>query len=493
MKFRVDGQTLTRIDESKIVQYARNYPMIEFEFDEYWKGIEVKVSQFRKGENSYDVIIENNQCILPWEMLEKKGYFGITLMGGDLITTNTLYINVYENALIGGLLSTEASPGIYTTLRDKVNNLIDSISKVIYTKELNADVVNTNIIDTKENNLRIEAVNGKGVLKIGENDGLKLCAENSSIIKKQIEIGFRNESEISGFKKSQYGSQEIGLVLSSSNGESGIYAPSNDFTINAGRNSNFKIGNNEGYLNNLYSTFKMNVKQLDIMPTKGINIQANDNSYIQSGAKKLVAGNNTNQLEFRTDGITKHKGHLQGAGSSYNISNYGTVSCMAVQSKTMYSNDVVLNAIEGTLKSVESVDGFVSVSIQPEELINIEIPNAFSGVILRIGFEDGGMVHLEVPNIENGTVYLRKNEKGNYELGDVEIYESDNISLNTKIISGISCYYQDPEKDYPKDFTVNYYIKLPEEEIDIRNVIKGFKSKISELENRIFELESETT
>lgn len=506
LKFKVVGQELTRVDDCRIIQYARNYPAAEFVFDESWEEAEVIVAQFRKNGTTYDMTIENNKCILPWEVLDKKGYFGITLMGGDLITTNTLYINVYENALIGGMLSTEASPGIYTTLRDKVNNLIESIKNVIHTRQLNADIVNTSTIDAEENNFKIEAVSGKGTLKIGENEGLKFCAENSSIIKNQIEIGFRNEGNVSGFKKgllinqegelqlvSQYVGQRIGLVLSSSNGASGIYAPSNDFTINAGRNSNFKIGNSEGYLNNQYSTFEMNVKQLDIMPTKGINIQARDNSYIQTSDRKLILGNNTNQLEFRTDGITKHKGHLQGAGSSYNISNYGTVSCKAVQSTTVCSNDFVLNAREGTLKSVESVDGFVNVSIQSKGLCNIEIPNAFLGIRLRIGFENEEYMYLEVPSVENGTVYLRKNEQGNYELGGVEISKSDNIKLNTNNILSIMCYYQEPDKDYSKDFTVNYYIKLPEEEIDIRTVIKGFETTISELENRIFELESETT
>ena len=44
-----------------------NSVVIEFEFAEDWKNL-LCVAQFTQGENTYNVVIENNRCVLPTEL-----------------------------------------------------------------------------------------------------------------------------------------------------------------------------------------------------------------------------------------------------------------------------------------------------------------------------------------------------------------------------------------------------------------------------------------
>lgn len=114
LSFSVKGNKLVRKDMKGLVAYTRNNAFAGFDFDREWADVSPVTAQFYKNEECcYDVFIENGMCEIPWEVLEGEGTLKVTVMGGDLIITNSVEIKVYESGLVGGLVPTKASPGVY--------------------------------------------------------------------------------------------------------------------------------------------------------------------------------------------------------------------------------------------------------------------------------------------------------------------------------------------------------------------------------------------
>lgn len=130
LTFKVTGTDLIRTDMNRLVAVSRNNVAAKFDFNSDWEGITPLAAQFSKDDNTcYDVFIENGECIVPWEVLESSGILTVTVFGGDLLTTSSVNINVYGNGLVGGLTPTAASPGIYTELYNRVENMEEDFAK----------------------------------------------------------------------------------------------------------------------------------------------------------------------------------------------------------------------------------------------------------------------------------------------------------------------------------------------------------------------------
>lgn len=116
LKFQAAEQSLKRMDGKNIAAFARNELYAEFQLDDIWSSMDVVTAQFRNGSVCVDVFVENNQCLVPWEALMERGILEVCLIGGDLLTTNTVKISVLTSGVIGGLVPTEASPSVYSAL-----------------------------------------------------------------------------------------------------------------------------------------------------------------------------------------------------------------------------------------------------------------------------------------------------------------------------------------------------------------------------------------
>lgn len=124
LNFKVCGDKLRATGLKGITAYTRNNAYAKFDFDTEWAGVSPVVAQFsRNCECCYDVFIENGMCVIPWEVLEKGGKLNITVMGGDLLITNSVEIRVYESGLVGGLIPTTASPSVYSYIVEKAEKI----------------------------------------------------------------------------------------------------------------------------------------------------------------------------------------------------------------------------------------------------------------------------------------------------------------------------------------------------------------------------------
>ena len=90
LKFKVDKQYITRIDNEKPVGKCRNLFKAHFDFvGNEWSG--TKTAIFKNEKVSKSVIIdESNECVVPWEFFNlKTTSIGlVSVFCGDLVTAN---------------------------------------------------------------------------------------------------------------------------------------------------------------------------------------------------------------------------------------------------------------------------------------------------------------------------------------------------------------------------------------------------------------------
>lgn len=151
LTFKVAGTDLRRTDNNKIVAVNRNNVIAKFEFNSDWGDITPIVVQFYKGDNYYDVNLIDGECAVPWEVLTSSGALGVTVTGGDLITTNTVNINIYGSGLSSsGLAPTVASPGVYTHIVELSKEIEANYSNIKSTMDTYNDTVNTSMSNITE-------------------------------------------------------------------------------------------------------------------------------------------------------------------------------------------------------------------------------------------------------------------------------------------------------------------------------------------------------
>jgi hypothetical protein len=104
---------------------------VEFDFDEVWSSDDItsKVCVFSKNSKKYEVEIQDNVCLAPWEVLTEKGYVKVACYAlaneNTVITTNATKFYV-ESTVKGELFETGgATPTVHTTILESIKNLED--------------------------------------------------------------------------------------------------------------------------------------------------------------------------------------------------------------------------------------------------------------------------------------------------------------------------------------------------------------------------------
>lgn len=108
IKFKIQNQTLIRLDSFKPVENSKEYLYANFEFSEDWSSITNKRALFTYNDKTYErVIDENNQCNVPYFVIKSSG-FNIMVVGqnddGLLIDTDNPFIYVLKTGNVNGLV-----------------------------------------------------------------------------------------------------------------------------------------------------------------------------------------------------------------------------------------------------------------------------------------------------------------------------------------------------------------------------------------------------
>lgn len=95
LKFNVNNQIITRTDHFRVVAGSKNYLNAEFTFTDEWKGEDI-IAIFGHNGEYYQVALENNACLVPWEVI-KDPAFSVSLFCDNLITANIVRVNVEKS------------------------------------------------------------------------------------------------------------------------------------------------------------------------------------------------------------------------------------------------------------------------------------------------------------------------------------------------------------------------------------------------------------
>lgn len=111
LRFNVESQHLTRTDRSIVVARSENYLKAKFDFSPDWDGV-TKTGVFTNGGRVYNVILDNDECFVPTEVI-RKGCFTVSVFGGDLITADVVTIRVEPSGYEIGGSPEPPTPGVY--------------------------------------------------------------------------------------------------------------------------------------------------------------------------------------------------------------------------------------------------------------------------------------------------------------------------------------------------------------------------------------------
>jgi hypothetical protein len=135
LKFNVRNQSISRIDNFRPAEKSIKYLLAQFDFKtEDWKET-VKTAVFRntKTGKPYDAILDENTCVVPWEVLSESGVFEVSVYGvkedGSRITTDIDSVNL-NSTIYGGSATQEPSPTVYETLVLGIDKLETKIEKI---------------------------------------------------------------------------------------------------------------------------------------------------------------------------------------------------------------------------------------------------------------------------------------------------------------------------------------------------------------------------
>lgn len=110
IKFAVCNQHIST-DDICVVADSRNYLLALFEFDSTWEGV-IKTAVFSNGENVYNMLLDDDMCRIPAEVVCGDGFF-VSVFGGDLITADKVKVSVTPSGMVEGIAPPEPTPSVY--------------------------------------------------------------------------------------------------------------------------------------------------------------------------------------------------------------------------------------------------------------------------------------------------------------------------------------------------------------------------------------------
>ena len=122
LKFEVKNQRLTRVDKFGAAEDSVNYLVAHFDFlTDDWDGATITAT-FSNGEKNVDAVLSDNQCVVPWEILEKPVIVKVALFGvksEKIITTDVCTFSIAAT-LERGSSGEDPTPDAYQQIIDLI-------------------------------------------------------------------------------------------------------------------------------------------------------------------------------------------------------------------------------------------------------------------------------------------------------------------------------------------------------------------------------------
>lgn len=130
MKILVKPHNLYIDEKSLVNEKELNITKVQFVFEEEMQDF-VKEAYFTLKNNTYKVILENNECNIPYEVLEEKGQLEIGVVAFKIENDTEIRYNpspVYINTLSGSLKDAVNSEEYTPTDKEQIEQMLDNIN-----------------------------------------------------------------------------------------------------------------------------------------------------------------------------------------------------------------------------------------------------------------------------------------------------------------------------------------------------------------------------
>ena len=126
LEFKVDKQIITRTDTTEVVADSRNYLTASFTFSDEWKD-RAKTAVFGYNGEYRHTVLENDGCLVPWEVI-RAPYFSVSVFCGSLLNTNMVLVKVGKSGLDGGEIPGTPTPTVWQGYIDELTEKNDEIA-----------------------------------------------------------------------------------------------------------------------------------------------------------------------------------------------------------------------------------------------------------------------------------------------------------------------------------------------------------------------------
>lgn len=127
--FRVENQKISRTDKFTVVANSHDYLRAHFDFaTNEWAG--TKTAIFRRGDKRTLILLDHDECYVPWEFLDGKGIGYVSVCYGELVTANEAPMEISPSGYGEGCETQIPTPGVYEQVITKLDSKADGIAVI---------------------------------------------------------------------------------------------------------------------------------------------------------------------------------------------------------------------------------------------------------------------------------------------------------------------------------------------------------------------------
>ena len=123
IKFSISGQKISILERPDTISYT-NELEAEFSFSNEWAGRQKTAIFKRTGIHAIPVLIENDKCIVPKEVLRNCSKFEVGVIAGNIHTTNIVEVYIDRTCYNEDAEIPDPTPSIYDQIIEKLESII---------------------------------------------------------------------------------------------------------------------------------------------------------------------------------------------------------------------------------------------------------------------------------------------------------------------------------------------------------------------------------
>lgn len=126
LAFLLDHQVISRSDKNTVVAGSKNYVRARFVLrtDDWARPITAIFGGYTQ------LLDDNNECTVPWEVLQQPGKVEVSAFCGDLHTANIAVVPVEKTGYKSGETPKDPTPDVYDQLAKMVQEAVDTANSV---------------------------------------------------------------------------------------------------------------------------------------------------------------------------------------------------------------------------------------------------------------------------------------------------------------------------------------------------------------------------